>query len=201
MPSLDETYASLLKACRLKFALADDEDLQGRLFVSSGLGKEGYAQPKAMEMACGVSVIAEVDKSRVEACLTKGWVRQVCHNPKEAFDAAMGHLLALTPYSIAYNGNIVELLQYACMANIPIDILSDQTSCRDIFSGGYAPLGLCKDEMQRLMSQKNSKYRWLVGDTLLQHHECIKILTGGNAHFLDFGNGLLEVMARFGLKI
>jgi urocanate hydratase len=55
------TYNTLLNAGRLKLGLDKDDDLRGKLFVSSGLGGMSGAQGKAIVIAKGVGIIAEVD--------------------------------------------------------------------------------------------------------------------------------------------
>ena len=46
------------------------------------------AQGKAVDIANGVGIIAEVDASRIETRLDQGWVDQVADSPAEAFAAA-----------------------------------------------------------------------------------------------------------------
>lgn len=55
------TYNTLLNAGRQQLGIPNDGDLSGHLFVSSGLGGMSGAQPKAVEIARGVGIIAEVD--------------------------------------------------------------------------------------------------------------------------------------------
>ena len=71
------TYNTLLNAGRIRFGLGTDADLKGRLFVSSGLGGMSGAQPKAAEIAGAVSIIAEVDESRIHTRHSQGWVNLV----------------------------------------------------------------------------------------------------------------------------
>ena len=58
------TYSTILNAGRAKLGIPADQDLTGRLFVTSGLGGMSGAQGKAIEIANGVGIIAEVDHSR-----------------------------------------------------------------------------------------------------------------------------------------
>ena len=64
------TYSTILNAGRLKLGIPQDKDLCGRLFVTSGLGGMSGAQGKAVEIAGGVGIIAEVDYSRIETRYT-----------------------------------------------------------------------------------------------------------------------------------
>jgi len=67
------TFNTLLNAGRLKLGIPQDQDLRGHLFISSGLGGMSGAQPKAAEIAGAVSIIAEVDRSRIETRYHQGW--------------------------------------------------------------------------------------------------------------------------------
>ena len=70
------TFNTLLNAGRKKLHLGNNEDLRGRLFVSSGLGGMSGAQSKAMEIANGVAIIAEVDYSRIVTRHEQGWYKR-----------------------------------------------------------------------------------------------------------------------------
>ncbi|MHA1216900.1 MAG: urocanate hydratase, partial [Candidatus Thorarchaeota archaeon] len=60
------TYITLLNAGRLYLGIPADKDLSGRVYLTSGLGGMSGAQAKAVEIAGGIGVIAEVDKSRID---------------------------------------------------------------------------------------------------------------------------------------
>ncbi len=76
------TYNTLLNAGRLKCHASKDGDLKGILFVSSGLGGMSGAQPKAAEIAGAVSIVAEVDASRIQTRLDQGWVQKTSSDMK-----------------------------------------------------------------------------------------------------------------------
>lgn len=83
------TFNTLLNAGRLKLGVADDGDLTGKLFISSGLGGMSGAQGKAAEIAKAVSIIAEVDDSRIETRHSQGWISQVAETVEEAMKLAL----------------------------------------------------------------------------------------------------------------
>ena len=60
------TFNTIINAGRLHLGLGNNDDLAGHLFVSSGLGGMSGAQPKAVEIARGVGIVAEVDASRIQ---------------------------------------------------------------------------------------------------------------------------------------
>ncbi len=136
------TYLTLLNAGRLYLGIQKDENLAGVLYLSSGLGGMSGAQPKAADIAGAVSITAEVDSSRIENRLEQGWVRRVTADLEEAFSWAAAARAARTPLSIAYQGNVVDLWQYAVDHDVPVELASDQTSCHAAYEGGYVPQGL-----------------------------------------------------------
>lgn len=79
------TYNTLLNAGRLKLGLGKDANLEGKLFITSGLGGMSGAQGKACEIAKGVAIIAEVDESRIETRHSQGWVSKKSADLKEVF--------------------------------------------------------------------------------------------------------------------
>ena len=83
------TYSTILNAGRSKLGIPPDQDLAGRLFVSSGLGGMSGAQGKAVEIANGVAIIAEVDPSRIQTRLEQGWIKKAVESPAEAFKLAI----------------------------------------------------------------------------------------------------------------
>ena len=133
------TFNTLLNAGRMKLGVPQDGNLNGHLFVSSGLGGMSGAQPKAAEIAGAVAIIAEVDYSRIETRHRQGWVQHITSDLSEAYRLAADAIDRRIPCSIAYHGNVVNLLEYALHHNIHIELLSDQTSCHAVYEGGYCP--------------------------------------------------------------
>ncbi len=194
------TYSTLLNAGRLKLGLDLDDNLAGKLFVSSGLGGMSGAQGKASNIAGGVSVIAEVDESRILTRLNQGWVDSSTNDPQEAFNLAMDAIKNKLPKAIAYHGNIVILLEYAVKNNIHIDLLSDQTSCHAVYDGGYCPDTLSFDERTELLKTNKKEFVKLVDETLVRHYEAIKKLTDRGTYFFDYGNSFLKAVSDTGIK-
>lgn len=194
------TYNTLLNAGRLELGIPYDEDLKGHLFVSSGLGGMSGAQPKAAEIAGAVGIVAEVDLSRIKTRLTQGWIKETSDDLATVFSIAKEKMDRKEPYSIAYHGNIVDLLQYAVDNNIHIDLLSDQTSCHVPYSGGYCPQGISFEERTKLLAQDSDKFIELVNKSLKKHFELIKACHENGTYFFDYGNSFLKAVYDAGVK-
>jgi urocanate hydratase len=188
------TYITLLNAGRLYLGVPADGNLAGRTFVTSGLGGMSGAQPKALEIAGGAGIVAEVDPSRVETRHSQGWVSKVSDN----LDTAVRWMLDAAengePLSIAYLGNVVDLLEYLDASDIAVDLYSDQTSCHVPYDGGYTPVGVTFDQGRELLASDRDEFAKLVNQSLIRHFQVLKRLTDKGAHFWDYGNAFMKAV-------
>lgn len=194
------TYSTLLNAGRLILGIPEKDDLAGKLFVTSGLGGMSGAQGKAVEIAGGVGIIAEVDYSRIETRYTQGWVSKVAKTCEEAYEMAKLYMDKKDPCAIAYHGNVVDLLQHAIDNDIHIDLLSDQTSCHAVYDGGYCPQGITFEERTYLLANNKEKFVDMVDNTLRNHFKVIKELTSRGSYFFDYGNSFMKAVYDAGCR-
>ena len=194
------TYNTILNAGRKELGVPEDGDLTGHTFVSSGLGGMSGAQPKAANIANAVGIFAEVDMSRIETRHSQGWVDVVCTDMDEVFRLAEEKLAAKEGISIAYWGNIVDLLEEAVKRNFHIDLLSDQTSCHNVYDGGYCPVGLTFQKRTEMLHSDRDMFCEMVDASLHRHYKAIKTLTERGTYFFDYGNSFMKAMYDAGVK-
>lgn len=194
------TFNTILNAGRMKLGVPEHGDLSGHIFVSSGLGGMSGAQPKAAEIAGAAAIIAEVDESRIKTRMDQGWVSAKTEDIPEAFRLAQEAMADKRPISIAYHGNIVDLLEYAVNNNVKIELLSDQTSCHAVYEGGYCPVGLTFEERTRLLHENPEEFRRLVDASLRRHFNAIKTLVARGTYFFDYGNSFMKAIYDAGVK-
>ena len=194
------TYNTISIAGRLKLGIPSDKNLKGTLFVTSGLGGMSGAQGKAIEIAGGVGIIAEVDASRIKTRKEQGWVSEVAETPEQAFGSAVKSQKEGKAVAIAFHGNIVDLLEYAVKTNQKIDMLSDQTSCHAVYEGGYCPQSVSFAERTRLIGEDPEEFRRLIDKTLKAHYLAIKELTARGTYFFDYGNAFMKSVFDTGIK-
>lgn len=194
------TFNTLLNAGRMKLGIPDDGNLAGHLFISSGLGGMSGAQPKAADIAGAVSITAEVDASRIETRHSQGWVTKVTDSIPEALKWADEARAKKEPLSIAYHGNVVDLLEYCVEHNVPVELLSDQTSCHAVYEGGYCPASLSFEERTRMLHENPEKFREEVDKSLRRHFNAIKALVERGTYFFDYGNSFMKAVYDAGVK-
>jgi urocanate hydratase len=188
------TFNTILGVGRKFLGVPSDGDLAGRVFVSSGLGGMSGAQPKAASIARAVGVFAEVDRSRIQTRLDQGWVDAVSDDLDQVFSLADEYRSKRESISIAYHGNIVDLLETAIAQNFAIDLLSDQTSCHNAYNGGYCPVGLTFVERTELLHHDRAAFGRLVDASLRRHYEAIVALSARGTRFFDYGNSFLKAV-------
>jgi urocanate hydratase len=194
------TYNTLLNAGRKRCGVAPDGDLAGLLFVSSGLGGMSGAQPKAAKIAGAVSITAEVDRSRIETRCSQGWVDVVSADLAEIVALAQDAVAKQHNTSIAYHGNVVDLLEYLADRRVTVDLLSDQTSCHVVYDGGYCPQGVDFAERTALLATDRPRFRALVDASLKRHYRAICRLDQQGAYFFDYGNAFLKAVFDAGVS-
>ncbi len=185
------TFITLLNAGRKYLGIPADSDLKGVYFVTSGLGGMSGAQPKAVEIAGGIGIIAEVEYSRIETRRSQGWVSLVSDKLDQIATWMREFKEKGESISIAYHGNVVDLLEYLDANDIHVELISDQTSCHVVYEGGYTPAGVSFDEGREIMKNDPARFRALVDESLRRHYRVIKRMAAKGSHFWDYGNSFM----------
>lgn len=194
------TYITLLNAGRLYLNLPQDKDLSGILYLTSGLGGMSGAQAKAIEIAGGIGVIAEVDESRIKTRYDQGWVSRISEDLGEIFEWVDDARKSERVLSIAYHGNVVNLWKYVVDNNIKVELASDQTSCHAVYEGGYTPFQISFKEGRDLIKNNINRFKQLVDESLKEQFKLIKIMTERGTYFWDYGNSFMKAVFDAGAK-
>lgn len=190
------TYNTLLNASRMQ----DHDNMEGLLFITSGLGGMSGAQGKAVKIAGGVGIIAEVDLSRVMTRLEQGWIDDYSDDVKTVVDQALEAKKNKQALALAYHGNVVDLLEYVLENDIHVELVSDQTSCHVPYDGGYCPAGIDFAERTRMLDEEPERFHQLVDESLKRHYEVILKLTNKGSYFFDYGNAFMKAIYDAGVK-
>ena len=188
------TYLTLLNAGRMYLGIPDQADLAGVVYLSSGLGGMSGAQAKAVEIAGGIGVLAEVDYSRIETRHRQGWVSRISADLDEIARWIDEFRRSRRPVSIAYHGNVVDLWQYVLDRGIRVELASDQTSCHDVYGGGYTPAGVDFAEGRRLLREDPELFRRKADESLVRQFHLIRRMAERGTRFWDYGNSFLKAV-------
>ena len=199
------TTITVLNAARMHCAkhqaVVSDEDIKGKLFVSSGLGGMSGAQPKAAVIAGVVGIVAEINPKAVQKRYEQGWVDEVYTDLDQLIARALKARDAKEAVSLAYQGNVVDLWEKLAAENINVDLGSDQTSLHNPWAGGYYPVGYSLEESNEMMAKEPERFKEAVQQTLRRHAAAINKLTAEGMYFFDYGNAFLLEASRAGADI
>ena len=173
----------------------------GKLFISSGLGGMSGAQPKAANIAGVVSVTAEINPAATQKRFEQGWVDEVHDNIEELFKHVNESIAKKEARSYAYQGNVVDLWEYAAAHDIHVDLGSDQTSLHNPWAGGYYPAGLSFEESKRMIAEDPERFKEQVKASLRRQVAAINKLAAKGMYFFDYGNAFLLQSSRAGADI
>jgi len=175
--------------------------VEGKIFVSSGLGGMSGAQPKAAVIAGMVAVVAEINPHALQKRHEQGWVDEVYSDLEKLIQRMLDARKNKKPVSLAYQGNVVDLWEKLAEKNIKIDLGSDQTSLHNPFAGGYYPAGFSLEESNKMMAENPNEFKEKVYASLRRQVNAINKLTKSGMYFWDYGNAFLLEASRASAEI
>ncbi len=195
------TTITLLNAGR-KMGLGED-NLRGKVYVTSGLGGMSGAQAGAAVIAGCVGVIAEVDGDAVAQRIADGYVKR--ENVFTDLDRLIERMESCRRDGIAialvYHGNIVDLWEKFVSLNVCVELGSDQTSLHNIDDMGYCPAGYTFDEAKALLVADKPKFMEAVRESLRRHVRAVNTMAERGMYFWDYGNAFLLEAGHAGADI
>ena len=159
------------------------EGLEGKLFLTAGLGGMSGAQPKAGNIAGCVSVTAEINSKAVHTRHSQGWVDEVIKDVDELCTRVKEAKANKEVVSIAYEGNVVEVWEAFDRENVFVDLGSDQTSLHNPWAGGYYPIDMTLEESNEMMASNPIEFKKQVQSTLVRHADAVNKHTSKGTYF------------------
>jgi len=163
--------------------------LAGKLLVTAGLGGMGGAQPLAATMNGATCLAVEVDRTRIEKRLKTGYVDEMAERLDDALLILMTAKELKEPKSVALLGNAAEVLPEILARNIPVDVLTDQTSAHDTLNG-YVPAHIPYKEALELRKSNPKKYVKLAQESIVEHVKAMLGLRKKGVVTFDYGNNI-----------
>jgi urocanate hydratase len=189
------TYETFAEAARQHFG----GDLQGKLVVTGGLGGMGGAQPLAAVMAGATFLAAEVDARRSQKRIDTRYLDHLESDLDKAIAMALDFQKRRLAKSVAWTGNIVDLLRELIRRKIVPDLLTDQTSAHDPLNG-YLPTGMSLEQGAALRKSDPTAYIARSKATMADHVRAMLELMRMGAVTFDYGNNLRGQALTQGVK-
>lgn len=181
--------------------LSKNENPNGKIFLTAGLGGMSGAQPKAGNIAGCITIAAEVNRKAATKRYEQGWVDVLTDSMDELISRVKLAQEKGGIVSIAFIGNVVDVWERFDEENIFIHVGSDQTSLHIPWTGGYYPVGISYDESNRLIREEPEVFKQKVQESLRRHAEAINRHVGKGTYFFDYGNAFLLEASRAGADV
>lgn len=189
------TYETLSAIARKDF---HSDDLSGKLYLSSGLGEMGGAQPLAAKMAGASSIVVEVDQTKIDRRIRGKYLDTWTDDIERAFSIIEEHS-DKGPISVGLLGNASDVYPEILKGKVLPDIVSDQTAAHDL-DNGYIPSGFSVTEAASLRSSDINRYRKLVYQSIVREAEAIVEFKRRGSVVFDYGNDFRTRASEGGMK-
>ena len=193
------TTITVMNAFRRQLAAGDS--IQGKVFLTSGLGGMSGAQPKAGNIAGCITVCAEINPAAAQKRHEQGWVDVLIDDIHELVIQVRQAMVERRTVSFAFIGNVVAVWEAFDQENIDVTVGSDQTSLHNPWSGGYYPMGFTFEESNALIANDPKRFKQLVQQTLIRHVDAINKHAAKGTYFFDYGNAFLLESSRAGAEV
>jgi urocanate hydratase len=173
-------------------AMADKHfggSLTGKLLVSGGMGGMGGAQPLAATLNGAVFLGIDVDETRIQRRIDKGYCDRVVHSLDEALALCEEARSTGNALSVGLVGNCAEVLPEIVRRGVHVNAVTDQTSAHDPLNG-YVPEGVSLAEAEELRSKDPRGYVERSMQSMARHVEAMLELQRAGAIAFDYGNNI-----------
>jgi urocanate hydratase len=183
---LQGTYETFAAVANKKFK----GTLQGTLTLTGGCGGMGGAQPLAVTMNGGVCLVVDIDKTRLEKRIQTRYLDEIADNLDDAVARCLKAKNAGTPLSVGVVGNAAQVFPQLLKMDVPIDIVTDQTSAHDPLT--YVPIGIDFDQAESFAKDKPEEFSLRAKEAMAKHVEAMVGFMDKGAEVFDYGNSIRD---------
>ena len=164
--------------------------LAGTLTVTAGCGGMGGAQPLAVTMNEGVCLMIDVDPTRLQRRVENRYLDEIADNLDDAIDRVLAYKAQRKAVSIGLVGNAATLLPELLRRDVPIDIVTDQTSAHDPLY--YIPEGIDIEDAREYADKKPEEFTDRAQASMAKHVEAMVGFMDKGAEVFDYGNSIRD---------
>ena len=183
---LQGTYETFAAVAEKRFG----GTLAGTLTVTAGCGGMGGAQPLAVTMNEGVCLIIDVDASRLHRRVETRYLDEVAPTLDAAIERCLEAKQQRKPLSVGVVGNAAVILPELLRRDVPVDIVTDQTSAHDPLY--YLPDDLEFGDMREYSAKKPDEFTDRAQSAMAKHVEAMVGFMDKGAEVFDYGNSIRD---------
>ena len=191
---LQGTYETFAAVAEKRFG----GTLAGTLTVTAGCCGMGGAQPLAVTMNEGVCLVIDIDGTRLRRRVETRYLDEIANNLDDAIDRALAAKAQRKPLSIGLVGNAATILPELLRRDVPIDIVTDQTSAHDPLF--YIPEDIDFDDAHEYADKKPEEFTERAQASMAKHVEAMVGFMDKGAEVFDYGNSIRDEARKGGYK-
>ncbi len=181
---LQGTYETFAAVADRRFA----GTLAGTLTLTAGAGGMGGAQPLAVTMNDGVCLLIDVDPTRLARRVEQRYLDEWTGDLDEALERVLVAKAQRRALSVGLVGNAATLVPEILRRQVPVDIVTDQTSAHDPLS--YLPEGIDLGDWHDYAEKKPEEFTDRARQSIVHHVEAMVGFLDAGAEVFDYGNAL-----------
>ena len=164
--------------------------LAGTLTLTGGCGGMGGAQPLAVTMNEGTCLIVDVDRRSLEMRVRDRYLDEIADNLDQAIDLVTKYKNARIAKSVGVLGNAATIFAELLKREVPIDIITDQTSAHDPLY--YIPEGMDLDTANDYRESNPEDFTKRAQESMAKHVEAMVGFMDKGAIVFDYGNSIRD---------
>jgi urocanate hydratase len=164
--------------------------LAGTLTLTGGCGGMGGAQPLAVTMNEGTCLIVDVDESRLRRRIQDRYLDELADNLDDAIERVVRYKSEKKAVSVGLAGNAATIFAELLKRDVPIDIVTDQTSAHDPLY--YIPEGISVEESRAYAERSPEEFTQRAEASMAKHVEAMVGFMAKGAEVFDYGNSIRD---------
>jgi urocanate hydratase len=164
--------------------------LAGTITVTAGCGGMGGAQPLAVTMNEGVCLMIDVDPTRLRRRVETRYLDEIADNLDDAIERVLAYKQQRKAVSVGLVGNAATVLPELLSREVPIDIVTDQTSAHDPLY--YIPEGIDFDDAREYADKKPEEFTERAQASMAKHVEAMVGFMDKGSEVFDYGNSIRD---------
>jgi urocanate hydratase len=183
---LQGTYETFAAVAAKRFG----GSLAGTLTLTGGCGGMGGAQPLAVTMNEGTCLIVDVDESRLRRRIQDRYLDELADNLDDAIERVVRYKSEKKAISVGLAGNAATIFAELLKRDVPIDIVTDQTSAHDPLY--YIPEGISVEESRAYAERSPEEFTQRAEASMAKHVEAMVGFMTKGAEVFDYGNSIRD---------
>ncbi|MBF6326935.1 urocanate hydratase [Nocardia transvalensis] len=181
---LQGTYETFAAVAAKRFG----GSLSGTLTVTAGLGGMGGAQPLAVTMNDGVALCIDCNPLHAKRRVQTRYLDEIADDLDDALRRVLAAKQERRALSVGLIGNAAEVLPELLRRDVPVDIVTDQTSAHDPLA--YLPIGVALEDWDDYAGKKPDEFTRRARESMAVHVAAMVGFQDRGAEVFDYGNSL-----------